>query len=234
MPDETPGIRLCGASFPAPALTGPVRVRTPSPRRVSAFCVVVACLCCEFALCLCVVSSLSALRVCAVCVRCVSVLCVSRVGVVCLDVRKGHWVVPCSLVGMLVFLLGASLQDFALHREPDLHDRNARCRCTKFATVNELSVGAVALQTVTAVIPPRSLAEGKASRKVPLLPERSNRGPPTQHSSCHEAKAEGHNRFHSATTLVPKPCTSCRCSKASQRQEIQLHRRHLSGLWHPS
>ena len=58
MPDETLGMRLCGVPPPAPALTagpehqmGPVRVRTPSPRRV-AFCVVVACLCCQFALCL--------------------------------------------------------------------------------------------------------------------------------------------------------------------------------------
>ena len=89
MPDETLGIRLCGAYFLAPALTGPVRVRTPSPRRVSAFCVVVVCLCCQFALCLCVVSWLcvSALLcvVCAcVCVACLCRVCALRVCVVCL------------------------------------------------------------------------------------------------------------------------------------------------------
>ena len=68
---------------------GPVRVRTPSPRRVSAFCVVVACLC----LSVCVVSLCCVCCVCALCVGCVSVSCVSRVGVVCLHVRKGHRVV---------------------------------------------------------------------------------------------------------------------------------------------
>ena len=122
MPDETLGIRLCGASLPAPALMGPERVRTPFPRRVCAFCVVVACLCCEFALCLCVVSSLcvcvaclrrvialcvcvaSLLSVCVACLRCVSVssvrvaglccVCAMRVCVVC--VACGCRVSPCE------------------------------------------------------------------------------------------------------------------------------------------
>ena len=186
------------------------------------------CLRCVSVLCVCVACGL---RVCAVCLCCLGVACRCRVST-CEEGSLGRSAQPVGVVR--VSLLGASLQDFALHREPDVHDRDARCRCTKSATANESSVGAVALQTVTAVIPPRSFAEGKAPRKVPLLPERSNRGPPIQHSSCHKAKAEGHNRFHSATTLVPKPCTSCRCSRASQRQEIQFHRRHLSGLWHPS
>ena len=144
--------------------------------------------------------------------------CVSRVGVVCLHVRKGHWVVPCNLVGILVSLLGASLQDFALHRERDLHDRNARCRCTKSATVNESSVGAVALQTVTAVIPPRSLREGKASRKVLLLPERSNRGPPIQHSVATRLKPRDTIVFIQQPLLCPSPA---RRAAARKRRSVR-------------